>query len=113
MYEGVRLAEILDKSCMRHWLWIPGQLNPADWITRTTLSAQDMGAGSLYQTGLAWMSKDRDAWPVRDSFSTQDSRGQESIHAVFALSASASTRPDVHTTLPTLRSWKLTLRTSQ
>ena len=55
MYEGVRLAEILDKStsCLRHWLWIPGQLNPADWITRTTLSAQDMGAGSLYQTGLA------------------------------------------------------------
>ena len=108
MYEGVRLAEILDKStsCLRHWLWIPGQLNPADWITRTTLRAQDMGAGSLYQTGLAWMSKDRDAWPVRDSFSTQDSRGQESIHAVFALSASALTWLDVHTMLPTLRSWK-------
>ena len=39
MYEGVRLADILVKSCLRHWLWIPGQLNPADWITRTTLSA--------------------------------------------------------------------------
>ena len=39
MYEGVRLAEILVKSCLPHWLWIPGQLNPADWITRTTLSA--------------------------------------------------------------------------
>ena len=49
MYEGVRLAEILDKStsCLRHWLWIPGQLNPADWITRTTLSA---GRSSLRLT---------------------------------------------------------------
>ena len=110
VYEAIRLAEIQDKSCVTRWLWVPGHANPADWLTRATLRVQDMGESSLYQTGMAWMSTQRENWPTRSSFSAEGEI--EEPATVTALSVIHADPPARRNTLPILGTWQATLNTA-
>ena len=52
---------------------IPGPLNPADLATRNTCSAEDMGAGSLWQQGPNFLKGPREEWPVSRDFCSPSS----------------------------------------
>ena len=44
---------------------IPGNLNTSDLLTRDTVMLSDIGAGSEWQHGPAFLSEDRSTWPVK------------------------------------------------
>ncbi len=51
------------------WLWLVGNRNPSDLGTRLNATPQDMGPGSEYQDGMAWMKEPVESWPCKKSFS--------------------------------------------
>ncbi len=43
--------------------------NPADLVTRSNATQQDMAPESEYQVGKPWMIEPEDTWPCKKSFS--------------------------------------------
>jgi hypothetical protein len=39
------------------WLWLVGNHNSADLGTRSNATPEEMGSGSEYQDGMAWMTE--------------------------------------------------------
>ena len=48
--------------------WIPSELNVSDILTRGTARPEDMGPGSVWQTGPDFLSLPRGSWPVSRNF---------------------------------------------
>ena len=70
-----RRGEILDnmdqvkETCsMEDVHHVSGKLNPADIATRGNCSIEDIGPGSLWQTGPSFLSTPRELWPVTRDF---------------------------------------------
>jgi len=66
MYEGARIGE-LQSTCsgdMTSWYWVPGDENIADWNTRGK-TPDELGAGTIWQNGPAFMSTPFEEWPVK------------------------------------------------
>ena len=62
-YVANRIGEIQEKTDPEEWMWIPGKLNIADWVTRGKVYSE-LGEGSLWQTGPKFLEKAVDEWPV-------------------------------------------------
>ena len=70
-----RLAEIKENlDTVAKWCevepvhWVESDLNPADLLTRGTVSLKDIGPGSFHQTGPNFLSSSRDKWPITRDF---------------------------------------------
>ena len=66
MLENMELvSELCTMEDVHH---VPGKLNPADIATRGSTKIEDIGPGSLWQTGPTFLSTPRDCWPVTREF---------------------------------------------
>ena len=70
-----RLAEIKENlDTVSKWCdvepvhWVESDMNPADLLTRGSVSLRDIGPGSFHQTGPNFLSSPRDKWPITRSF---------------------------------------------
>ena len=66
VYEGTRVGEI-QSTCsgdMSSWYWVSTEQNIADWNTRGKLPVE-LGLGSVWQEGPAFMTKPFEEWPVK------------------------------------------------
>jgi hypothetical protein len=67
---GARVREVkVNSNVEKEWLWLVGNRNPADLVTRSNDTPQEMGPGSEYQDGMPWMRKPVESWPCKKSFS--------------------------------------------
>ena len=71
----IRLAEIKENlDTVSKWCdvepvhWVESDMNPADLLTRGSVSLRDIGPGSFHQTGPNFLSSPRDKWPITRSF---------------------------------------------
>ncbi len=68
-FVGARVGEVkVNSNIEEEWLWLIGNCNPLDLGTQSNATPQDLGPGSEYQEGMAWMSKPVDPWPCKKSF---------------------------------------------
>ena len=59
---------------------VPGRLNTADIATRGNSSLEDLGPGSLWQTGPSFLCTPRDEWPVTRDFVRVEIPDEEKRH---------------------------------
>ena len=62
------LDSIRNKCAVEQVHWVPGDLNPADLLTRGTANLRDIGTGSFHLKGPNFLSSPRDSWPVTREF---------------------------------------------
>ena len=64
-FTGTRVSEVKTKSEPEtEWWWVPTDQNLADMGTRRATTPGEMGLGSQYQLGTAWMRRPFEDWPV-------------------------------------------------
>ncbi len=69
-FVGARVSEVkVNSNVEEEWLWLVGNRNPVDLGTRPNATPQEMGPGSEYQDGMAWMKEPVRSWPCKKSFS--------------------------------------------
>ena len=64
-YGGNRVGEIRQLSNKEDWLWVPSGEQVADIGTRTDAMPCDLGTGSRYQDGPAWLRLPVGEWPAK------------------------------------------------
>ena len=62
MFYGVRLMEILASSSPNNWFWCPGDLNPADLLTRSGTSCAQIN--SKFWLNGSFLPQERSSWPM-------------------------------------------------
>ena len=62
VFYGVRLMEILTASSPNNWFWCPGDLNPADLITRSGTSCAQVN--SEFWLNGSFLPRDKSTWPI-------------------------------------------------
>ena len=62
-FAGLRVGEIQQKTVVGDWIHIPSKENIADVLTKGVPPNQ-LGPGSIWQTGPSWLLKDQSEWPV-------------------------------------------------
>ncbi len=68
-FVGTRAAEIRSKTDVSsEWRWLPTAENVADLGTRPGVRPEQLGPGTVYQDGPAWMGSPFEAWPLREKF---------------------------------------------
>ena len=63
-YMGNRVAEINASTKTDQWYHVKSEENIADLATRMEATVKDVGEGSTWQRGPAWLRKDKSCWPV-------------------------------------------------
>ena len=56
--------EVTEEGLLKNWGWIPGKENIGDWTTKPR-KAKELGEGSVWQNGPAWLKKPKEEWPVK------------------------------------------------
>jgi len=67
-FAGVRIGEIQELTQKNDWYWIESAKNIADIISRGA-EPSDMGLESEWQQGPAFLEKEVEEWPVRQTYS--------------------------------------------
>ena len=62
MFYGVRLMEILAVSSPNNWFWCPGNLNPADLLTRSGTSCAQVN--SEFWLNGSILPQEKSSWPI-------------------------------------------------
>ena len=62
VFYGVRLMEILAVSSPNNWFWCPGNLNPADLLTRSGTSCAKVN--SEFWLNGSFLPQDKSSWPI-------------------------------------------------
>jgi len=62
VFYGVRLMEILAASSPNNWFWCPGDLNPADLLTRSGTSGAQVN--SEFWLNGSFLPRDKSTWPI-------------------------------------------------
>ena len=62
VFYGVRLMEILAASSPNNWFWCPGDLNPADLLTRSGTSCAQVN--SEFWLNGSFLPQDKSTWPI-------------------------------------------------
>ena len=70
-FVATRVGEIQEKSDPKQWWWIEGRSNPADMLTRPS-KLENLGPGSVWQTGPDFLRAPRTTWPVSQSLYEQE-----------------------------------------
>ena len=65
-FVATRVGEIQSKTEPSEWWWIQSDLNPADLTTRITCP-RELGIGSVWQSGPAFMKLPINCWPISKS----------------------------------------------
>lgn len=63
-FTATRVAEIQAKTYPDEWWWVPGEMNPADLLTRVT-RPEELQSNSTWQRGPEFLSRSIDEWPLR------------------------------------------------
>ena len=70
-YTAPRVTEIQASSDIDQWYWVETTSNSSDLGTRGHCSIEDLGPGSMWREGPAWLKNPRDSWPLRSDFRKQ------------------------------------------
>ena len=62
VFYGVRLMEILAASSPNNWFWCPGDLNPADLLTRSGTSCAQINS-KCWLNG-SFLPQEKSSWPI-------------------------------------------------
>ncbi len=69
-FVGARVSEVkVNGNIEEEWLWLVGNRNSADLSIWLNATPQELGPGSEYQEGMAWMREPVESWPCKKSFS--------------------------------------------
>lgn len=59
-----RVGEIQKSTSVENWMWIPGELNIADLLTRGA-APEDLTEGSVWQDGPEFLKRPVEEWPSK------------------------------------------------
>ena len=66
-FVGVRIGEIRSLTNADDWYWVEGSVNIADIVSRGS-PPEDLGTGSEWQTGPAFLNDQEENWPIKQSY---------------------------------------------
>ena len=95
-FEGQRVSEIqaagkFVDGKLENWAWVEGENNPSDWATKPR-PAKELGPGSFWQKGPAFLTQPFEEWPVKLTFRTDKLEGElvaKGVHTVTVFFAAA------------------------
>jgi hypothetical protein len=105
-FVGARVSEVkVNNIVEEEWLWLVGNRNPADLETRSNATPQELGPGSEYQDGMAWMREPVESWPCKKSFSPapEEEFRKDMMEDVYNVVKGIKESPLVEVCFPTVR----------
>ena len=113
VFEGIRIAEIQSTNVMVDgkllgWAWLPGDLNPADWCTKTR-KVEELSS-SFWLCGPQFLLLDEKEWPIKFTYKKERLEGELPIPKPVFVAMATKVSDVFDCLLARCSSWKKVVR---